>query len=162
MLVFFDTEFTGLHENPKLISIGLIALDGAHQFYAELSDTYNQTHLSDFALNHVVPLLTGENVLTFKQLSNILVRWLEEFDDEVMLASDNASWDWPFIEELFKDNWPNNLIREPFLLNINYIKNADIYYDMVQKSYESGLIKHHALNDAKANMLGWLASESLP
>ena len=75
MFVFFDTEFTGLHDNPKLISIGLISEDGAHQFYAELSDTY-------------------------------------------------------------------------------------VHSDSSEKgAYESGLRKHHALDDAKANRIGWLASE---
>jgi hypothetical protein len=39
MLIFFDTEFTELGIDPKLISIGLISEDGTHEFYAELSDT---------------------------------------------------------------------------------------------------------------------------
>ena len=37
--VFFDTEFTGLHQNTSLISIGCIAEDG-NTFYATLTD-YN-------------------------------------------------------------------------------------------------------------------------
>ena len=35
--IFFDTEFTGLHQNTTLISIGLIAETG-QTFYAELTD----------------------------------------------------------------------------------------------------------------------------
>lgn len=35
--IFFDTEFTGLHQNTTLISIGLIAENG-QTFYAELTD----------------------------------------------------------------------------------------------------------------------------
>lgn len=159
MKIFFDTEFTSLHEMPKLISIGLISEDGAHQFYAEISDTYCQSDLSDFAISHVVPLLDGVNKITSKQLSFKLKRWIEQFDNEVMLATDNYSWDWPFIEEILKDCWPINLHRECFMINMNYLKNADAFYDVVQMSYESGLKKHHALDDAKANRLGWFASE---
>ena len=37
MKVFFDTEFTGLHRNTTLISIGLVSEDG-RTFYAEFND----------------------------------------------------------------------------------------------------------------------------
>lgn len=37
MKIFFDTEFTGLHQNTTLISIGLVSEDG-ESFYAELTD----------------------------------------------------------------------------------------------------------------------------
>lgn len=40
MLIFFDTEFTDLDRNARLISIGLVTEDGEKSFYAELSDTY--------------------------------------------------------------------------------------------------------------------------
>ena len=41
MKIFFDTEFTGLHKNTTLISIGLISEDW-RCFYAELTD-YKRT-----------------------------------------------------------------------------------------------------------------------
>jgi len=159
LFVFFDTEFTGLHDNPKLISIGLISEDGVHQFYAELSDTYVHSDLSEFTASHVVPLLSGEEVLTLKQLSFKLNTWILQLNSEVVLATDNPSWDWPFILEIFKDNWPDNLNRECFLLNMNYMKDADAFYDAIKGEYESGLRNHHALDDAKANRIGWLSSE---
>ena len=37
MKIFFDTEFTGLHKNTTLISIGLVAENGK-KFYAEFND----------------------------------------------------------------------------------------------------------------------------
>ena len=37
MKIFFDTEFTDLSMDPRLISIGLISEDG-REFYAELSE----------------------------------------------------------------------------------------------------------------------------
>lgn len=39
MLIFFDTEFTELGIDPRLISIGLVSEDG-RTFYAKLTDTY--------------------------------------------------------------------------------------------------------------------------
>ena len=37
MKIFFDTEFTGLHKNTTIISIGMIAENGK-KFYAESTD----------------------------------------------------------------------------------------------------------------------------
>jgi len=37
MKIFFDTEFTGLHQNTTLISIGLVT-EQEHSFYAEFDD----------------------------------------------------------------------------------------------------------------------------
>jgi hypothetical protein len=51
MKVFFDTEFTGLHKDTSLISIGLIAETG-QTFYAELNDfkfAESNSHYNDDA-----------------------------------------------------------------------------------------------------------------
>lgn len=37
MIIFFDTEFTGLHKDTTLISIGLVSETG-EKFYAEFDD----------------------------------------------------------------------------------------------------------------------------
>ena len=58
MLIFFDTEFTELGVDPRLISIGMIAEDG-QTFYAELADTYTQADCSHFAVEAVLPHLEG-------------------------------------------------------------------------------------------------------
>lgn len=41
--IFFDSEFTGLHQNTTLISIGLIS-DDNNCFYAEFTD-YDKNQL---------------------------------------------------------------------------------------------------------------------
>lgn len=43
--IFFDTEFTGLHQKTTLISIGFIAETG-ETFYAELTD-YNKSQINE-------------------------------------------------------------------------------------------------------------------
>ena len=77
MLIFFDTEFTGLTDNPKIISIGLVAENG-REFYAELSDTYHDDDLSDFTREYIVPLLMGGKfTLTQSELKARLKTWIE-------------------------------------------------------------------------------------
>ena len=159
MLIFFDTEFTGLTDNPKLISIGLVAENGS-EFYAEVSDTYLDDDLSDFTREHIVPLLMGDKFLmTHAVVKHRLKTWIESFECQVTLATDNAKWDWPFIIDLLGD-WPVNLSKECLLLNLNYVKDADLFFETVKHAYARGLRKHHALDDAKANRLGWLAAEN--
>lgn len=45
------------------------------------------------------------------------------------------------------------------LITINYIKDFDVFNDVIEIAYTEELRHHHALDDAKANRLGWLASE---
>ena len=52
MLIFFDTEFTEIGVDPRLISIGLISEDD-QTFYAELTDTYTQANCSHFAVEAI-------------------------------------------------------------------------------------------------------------
>ena len=46
MKIFFDTEFTGLHKNTTLISIGLVAENG-DKIYAELND-YDKSQIDEW------------------------------------------------------------------------------------------------------------------
>lgn len=50
--LFFDTEFTGLHKNTTLISIGIVSECGK-KFYAELTD-YDKTQLNDWLNKNVI------------------------------------------------------------------------------------------------------------
>jgi len=53
--VFFDTEFTGLHQNTTLISIGLVSERG-DTFYAEFSD-YDRSQCDDWIKCNVLSKL---------------------------------------------------------------------------------------------------------
>ncbi len=160
MLLFFDTEFTELGIDPKLISIGLISEDGERTFYAELADTYQPKDCSEFVSSAVLPLLEGgDKVLTMHDLTLRLGNWLEGFGELVTLATDSLCWDWPWIQEIFhiEETWPANLARRPLLLTMNYLNDYDNFVDAVEKAFKD-LRRHHALDDAKANRLGWLAA----
>jgi hypothetical protein len=154
MLVFFDTEFTELGVDPRLISIGLVTEDGKHEFYAELSDTYCLANVGEFAREQVLPLLEGGNVLmTMPELTIRLKNWLERFDMPIQLATDSLAWDWQWIQEIYSDlnAWPQNLDGKPLILGQS--AEMDI---AIENTFAGGLRRHHALDDAKANRIGWL------
>lgn len=160
MLIFFDTEFTDLCVDPRLISIGLVSEDGERMFYAELSDTYQPKQCSEFTKLAVLPLLEGDSVrVSMRELGEHLLAWLEAFGEPVTLACDSLAWDWPWVQEIFGelDAWPANLVSRPLLLTINYLNDYDRFIEAVEQAFSS-LRRHHALDDAKANRLGWIAA----
>jgi hypothetical protein len=159
--VFFDTEFSGLIVDPKLISIGLVAEDGERLFYAELTDTWNAAECDHFVQDAVISQLEGgSHRMSFAELGQRLTAWLEEFDSPVQLATDSLAWDWPWIQEIFHElgAWPENLDGQPLLLTVNYLNDYNAFMDAVENAFTSGLRRHHALDDAKANRLGWIAA----
>jgi len=159
MLIFFDTEFTDLHWEAKLISIGLVAEDG-QTFYAELSDTYHPKDCGDFARQVVLPLLEGgEMHMTFHLLSSRLGNWIESFEVPVKLATDSLAWDWPWIENIFKSPgiWPANLHGKPEILLFD-ADAGELFNNALEQAFAGGLRQHHALDDAKANRIGWIAA----
>ena len=60
MKIFFDTEFTGLHKNTTLISIGLVDENG-RTFYAEFLD-YNESVCDEWIKNNVIQHLKYSHV----------------------------------------------------------------------------------------------------
>lgn len=157
--IFFDSEFTDLTPEAKLISIGLVSEDG-REFYAELSDTYRLDDVSEFVRVAVLPLLEGGDALmSMQELAERLQAWLASFGEPVQLAIDNPTCDWRWVPVIFHDRpWPANLDGTPLLLTMNYLNDYDPFCEAVEKSFSDGLRRHHALDDAKANRLGWIAS----
>jgi hypothetical protein len=156
MLIFFDTEFTSLHFAAKLISIGMIAEDG-QTFYAELTDTYTKTDCHPWVKENVLSLLDAddEQRMTKDELTLKLGNWLESFEQPVILSCDSEDWDWPWIQYIFRaqGTWPINLAQKPDILKFN----DEAFNEAVEGAFKLGLRQHHALDDAKANRLGWLA-----
>ena len=92
--IFFDTEFTGLHQKTTLISIGLVSECGK-TFYAELTD-YDKSQIDDWLRENVIENLTNQLMLKCsfeycengnsvrglsdtKTLKFHLTKWLEQF-----------------------------------------------------------------------------------
>lgn len=167
MKVFFDTEFTGLHQNTTLISIGMIAEDG-RSFYAELND-FDESQVDEWIQNNVInnlvcydrsryseSFINGTLVVTGnrEQVSNRIAKWLSEFE-QVEMWSDCLSYDWVLFCQLFGHafNIPKNVYYIPFdICTLFKLKGIDP--DISREDFAGAVSwnvehKHNALHDAK-------------
>jgi hypothetical protein len=163
MKLFFDTEFTGLHQNTTLISLGIISETG-RSFYAEFTD-YDKLQCDDWINNNVISKLhikknntifNDEILGDTKYIKNRLEDYLSEFD-EIEIWSDCLSYDWVLFNELFGGafNIPKNINYIPFdICTLFKIKNIDP--DINREEFAFGgkenipesAKKHNALWDA--------------
>jgi len=163
--IFWDCEFTGLHQNTTLISIGCVAEDG-QQFYAELTD-FDTGQVDEWIQAHVIDnltLLTGMVSADEKDMrvsgnketvKHYLEKWLSQWES-VEMWSDCLAYDWVLFCELFGGAFgiPKNVYYIPFdLATLFKIKGVDP--DISREEY-AGLsaprghpMKHHALADAQ-------------
>lgn len=97
--------------------------------------------------------------MTFLQLAQSLVLWLASTGDTVQLATDSYSRDWYWVERLFTEigMWPSNVETKPLLLTKEHLGNYDGFLSAVTRS-RIGLRRNHALDDARANRMGWLST----
>ena len=142
--VFLDTEFTGLHQQTTLISIGLVA-DTGQTFYAELTD-YDVLQIDDWLKLNVIEKLrfnaplSGEDehyVATRHSdnnppaslynsysielrcnsmlLKHELTSWLEQFE-RVDIWSDCLAYDWVLFNNIFGTSFdiPTSVNYIPF------------------------------------------------
>ena len=127
--IFFDTKFTGLHQNTTLISLGMISECG-RTFYAESTD-YDRSQVDDWVMKHVITNLylnTGYSGSIFKDINikhmshaiaNYLGEWLNSFYEPLELWGDCLAYDWVLIKELMQKSidyrgLPKNVYYIPF------------------------------------------------
>lgn len=164
--VFFDTEFTDLDPGALLVSFGCVSEDGERSFYAEVSDNdpWRLANASEFFKATVLPLLEGGDYrMPMADLARRFADWIADFGQPVQLATDSLAWDWSWIQRLYwaPGIWPSNLDPKPLLLISGDIPDFDIFEKGVEAAFASGLRRHHALDDAKANRWGWLECEAV-
>jgi hypothetical protein len=162
MRLFIDTEFANLQPDKDghryLISIGCAAEDG-REFYAELTDTWDEHLCSLFTLETVLPLLEGGDCrMGVSEMAARLKTWIEGLTDkEVIMYSDSPEHDWPFMKEIFDYNeWPNNLRQscgEIYLNNASKIRRYQAGLGQYWKANSAR--QHHALVDAKSLLFAW-------
>lgn len=142
--LFFDTEFTGLHQKTTLISIGIISECGK-TFYAEFVD-YDKEQLDDWLKENVIANLKyqvpkkdedfyyvarrndmntlGNNLYEdysvelqgdVETVKKHLEQWLNQFE-HVEIWSDCLAYDWVLFCQIFGHafNIPNNVYYIPF------------------------------------------------
>lgn len=76
MLLFFDTEFTGLRKDTTLISIGIIAEDG-RKFYAEFMD-YDISQINNWIGENVIDNLFLEDIYLSKNVESEIVKLMKQ------------------------------------------------------------------------------------
>ena len=131
--IFFDTEFTGLHRNTTLISIGLVSESGSI-FYAEFTD-YRRDQVDQWIEKNVIdnlsldiptdskyyireyyntPTDSKDSVSSIKvsgttnQIKIELLAWLDANvgfirDDKLQFVSDCYAYDWMLLVDLLTD-----------------------------------------------------------
>lgn len=164
--VFFDTEFTGLHQNTTLISIGLVS-DCGKTFYAELTD-YDKSQIDSWLQENVIDKLSinKDSIGKFGDVQNWIVRgdsealkyylsdWIKQFE-KVEMWSDCLSYDWVLFNQIFGHafNIPKNVYYIPFdICTLFKLKGVDP--DISREKYGCGEVysetpKHNALWDAQ-------------
>lgn len=168
--IFFDTEFTGLHQNTTLISIGLVTENG-REFYAELTD-YDKSQVDEWLQENVIDnliytaSLDGSKFQQFTEGAHVgcvgekamvagkLREWLVELG-QVEMWSDTLAYDWVLFNQLFGHafNIPSNVYYIPFDL-ATLFKIKEIDPDISREEF-AGLAdypdakKHNALWDAQ-------------
>ena len=114
MNVYFDTEFTGLHKDTTLISIGLVA-DNGRKFYAEFTD-YDKSQCDDWIKTNVLDNLvlnTYQSRKLFEKevkefmvgrkcdVKPVLKSWFESFGEDIQLVSDVCHYDMVLLIDIF-------------------------------------------------------------
>lgn len=163
MKIFFDTEFTGLHQKTTLISIGMVAENG-HEFYAELTD-FDLSQVDEWLEKNVIANLvlpeyiksSGGNIAldvrgNTETVGIALIEWLSQFD-RVEMWSDCLAYDWVLFCNIFGHAFsiPGNVYYIPFdICTLFKVKGIDP--DISREEF-AGLtesaVKHNALWDAK-------------
>jgi len=166
MKIFFDTEFTGLHKNTTLISIGLVS-ENNQCFYAEFID-YDINQVDDWVETHVIKNLifndishtmwfatTTDNWIgrgTKQYIKSYLKKWLLEFD-KVEIWSDCLSYDWVLFNDIFGTAFdiPINVYYIPFdICTLFKIKNIDPDISREQFTETTDILsKHNSLYNAQ-------------
>ena len=162
--IFFDTEFTGLHQKTTLISIGFISECGK-TFYAEFAD-YDKSQVDNWIQENVInnTLFINGSSSSCTNLNNYshigatetivadLKDWLSQFK-KVEIWSDCLAYDWVLFNHLFGHafNIPKNVYYIPFDI-CTLFKAKGIDPDISREEF-SGMSdnsqKHNALWDAR-------------
>ena len=159
MLIFLDTEFTGLGQaNPKLISLTLVPADGRYPpFYAEIAegDGWTLNDCNSFVLREVLPILNGgKYIVPSTELCNLLLAWLAVMPRSVQIACDSVI-DFRFLMKILDADWPNKLDKQ--YVDLSALITNSVYDKTVYLYYTKERPMHHSLADAQAYRLGWLA-----
>ena len=166
--VFLDTEFTGLHQQTTLVSIGMVSECGK-TFYAEFNN-YDLNQIDQWLQENVIDNLTlngydidkdyhpySDSVEYFgstEEIEGAIGHWLHQFD-KVEIWSDCLAYDWVLFNQIWGHAFkiPDHVYYIPFdICTVMKIKGVDP--DISRESYadmdgDVDGAKHNALWDAQ-------------
>ncbi len=149
MNIFVDTEFSSLGSDPRLLSIALVAENGA-ELYIEFSSGWTFEQCSPWVKNHVLPLLGQGLALSRAAVVAHIDAWLTGLAVPVTLLVD-SDWDAELIGQLFTEN---GLGRTRYTLQVLQVadKAAAVALAQQREAYflRHQCVPHHALHDARA------------
>jgi len=176
-MIFLDTEFTSFHR-PSLLSIGMVSLNDAREFYAELDML---TEDGQQAWQSASEFVRGPDVLgqwsrvaasagNLQQMARRCSRWLADEltqaqgfgDGKLMVCSDYGA-DFKFLVELLRRDRTWDLLGGRLRYqDISGLLSGVQADRAVQQCFEElaatrGLRQHHALADALAIRQGFMA-----
>jgi hypothetical protein len=170
MKIFFDFEFTGLHQNTTPISLGMVNEKGS-TFYAEFGD-YDYLQVNDWLRENVLLNLRfhggldgrkgwcntsfqrgiAESYGNKEHIADSVHEWLAIYD-QVEMWSDCLAYDWVLFNQLWGHafNIPKNVYYIPFdICTLFKMKGMDP--DINREEFagmKDDAEKHNALWDAK-------------
>ncbi|WP_432258346.1 hypothetical protein [Cupriavidus sp. TMH.W2] len=154
MLVFLDTEFTNLADREP-ISIGMVSEDGQHVFYREVAN-FDLDTCSAFVRSNVVPLLGRfKDVTVQAAMLPVDVRnWIGTLPRSLTISCD-SEWDWEIFVQLAGYPLPMNVSGR---FDLRPLIDTAVFHKAVCRFHEHpDRPWHHALQDAHAHRLGWMA-----
>lgn len=153
MLIFLDTEFTDFID-CELISIGMVSEDGKHVLYLEIQD-FDRSKCNAFVQSAVWSCLGQVDgaAVSKTDLQDRLRQWFAGLPRSVTIACDSQH-DRDLLADALDGEWPPNLsgwydLRS--LIDTGTFDRAVAHYHTPDRPW------HHALYDAHAHRVGWLA-----
>lgn len=159
-LIYFDTEFTGLHKNTSLISIGLVS-DCGKKFYAELLD-YDIKQVNEWLRDNVLAntyYLKGTKTQFEYDCDMIcdvknsvrarLLDWLDSFDSNIVFVTDVGHYDMVLLIDLLADS----ALHLPNYISPTYIDLNNCIQEFVSSQYNIDVSIHTAFHMNREELL---------
>lgn len=154
MKVFFDTEFTSLGSDPRLLSVGLVSEDG-QKLYLELTDGWTDANCSPWVRQHVLPMLGKGEQLTRREAGRRIGDWLATFTVQPTVLGD-TDWDTTLLTHLLEEGRLTGTNCKIELLAFQSREQAKAFEVAKQHYFElQEATPHHALTDAYAFRSAW-------
>lgn len=160
MLIFLDTEFTGLNQDkPDMISLALVD-EAGREFYAELPESHWTVQCTEWVHFNVLPhLWGGDYVQSEAVIRERVVAWIESRLEGCRIVTDFADADFfKQLQPLLGSRWPRNLNAWPIQFSAWSLgdEREPELRKIMNNYHTSARPAHHALHDAHALRLAFM------